>query len=261
MNGSEFPIPNVDPFPLLGRIAKRAFDVVVDACGLIRASPLFVVMPIVIKATSHGSVFYRANRVGQFRHEFAMIKFRTMTATADLSGPLVTGGDDPSITRAGTWMRKMKIEKIPQFYNVLADSMSVVGPRQQSPPYIQYYGREGLRSLAVKPGLTSPAMIVSQESLLTLGSPKEVEQYYVDQLLPKRIERNLAYIDYWSFSADIKCVYRTIRALFSTDTSRRHNPIGNQKQADGELKNQLGKTWDYRFSTIYFKARLHAIVN
>ena len=227
MNDPEFTIPNVNPIAIPGRIAKRALDVVVALSGLICASPLFVIMPIVIKATSPGPVFYRANRVGQFGHNFKMIKFRTMIATADHSGPLVTGGDDPRITSVGAWMRKMKIDEIPQLCNVFAGSMSVVGPRPQSPRYIEHYGEGGLRSLTVKPGLTSPAMIVSQETLLDAGSPEENERYYVESLLPIRVQNDLDYIDNWSFMGDVRCAFRTAQAMFSRDSARKHKPIGS----------------------------------
>ena len=227
MKKSEAKIARIHPIPIPGRIAKRLFDLTLSMAGLLCVLPLFVIIPITIKVTSHGPVFYRANRVGQFGHEFRMFKFRTMTATADSTGPLVTGGRDPRITKVGAWMRKLKIDESPQLFNVLAGSMSVVGPRPQSPKYLEHYGEAGMRSLSVKPGLTSPAMIVSQESLLEAESPEENEKNYLENLLPIRIEHDLNYVDTWSFMGDVRCTFRTAWAMVATDATRRKMPIGS----------------------------------
>ena len=113
-------IPHVNPIPVPGRIAKRLFDIALSSVGLLCTLPFLVIFAVAIKSTSHGPVFYRAKRVGQFGREFTMFKFRTMTATADSTGTLVTGGKDPRITKVGAWMRKFKVDEIPQLLNVLA---------------------------------------------------------------------------------------------------------------------------------------------
>jgi len=208
-----------------GRVAKRTFDVVLAGCGLVVALPVFLVVPILIKMTSPGPVFYGARRVGLRGQQFQMWKFRTMRPDASASSALITGGEDPRITRIGAYLRKLKIDELPQLLNVLNGTMSIVGPRPQSPKYVEHYDESALRTLSVKPGLTGPAMIVSQETLLSSQSPQDNESYYLEHLLPERITRDLYYVDHWSFGLDVTCVVRTAQALLSRDRSVRQKSI------------------------------------
>jgi len=156
---------------------KRAFDVVVSALVVAVASPLWLLVVLLIKMDTKGPVLHRALRVGRGGREFTLFKFRTMQADARATGPIITRRDDPRITRVGRVLRWAKIDEMPQLINVLKGDMSIVGPRPEDPRYVAEYTREQRRVLTVRPGMASPAFIAyrhEEEMLAGQDDPEEI---------------------------------------------------------------------------------------
>ena len=133
---------------------KRLLDFSAACCGLILLSPLFLIIAILIKLDSPGSVFFRQKRVGLRFKPFSIFKFRTMVTDAEKRGAQVSSGDDPRITRVGRFLRKYKVDELPQLLNVVAGDMSLVGPRPEVPRYVEHFRKEYEEILQVKPGIT-----------------------------------------------------------------------------------------------------------
>src|SRR5690348_14301072 len=138
---------------------RRAFDIVAAALVLLCASPLLLMIAIVVGVTSRGGVIYRARRVGRHGRPFAMLKFRTMVANADRIGPLVTCRRDPRVTMAGRWLRRTKLDELPELWNVIRGDMSMVGPRPENPIAVARYSASQMAILDARPGITSPSTI------------------------------------------------------------------------------------------------------
>ncbi|MCQ2307191.1 MAG: sugar transferase [Bacteroidales bacterium] len=195
---------------------KRIFDIVASGCGLIVLSPLFLVLAIWIKLDSKGSVFYRQVRVGRGNRDFRIFKFRSMEIDSD-SGSLVTiGGHDPRITRSGYFIRKFKLDELPQLINVLVGDMSLVGPRPEVRHYVDYWTPEQMHVLDVRPGITDPASIrfINENELLEKAD--NPEKYYIEVIMQEKIKLYLEYVDKVGFWYDIKLIFQTIKAIFQT---------------------------------------------
>jgi lipopolysaccharide/colanic/teichoic acid biosynthesis glycosyltransferase len=193
---------------------KRAFDIVVSSLVIIIALPLWVIVGIIIKIDSPGPVFYRGQRVGRYGKLFAIYKFRTMVVDAPKRGPGITHDNDPRITRAGRFLRKLKIDEMPQLINVLKGEMSIVGPRPEDPRYVAHYTPEQRRVLSVRPGMASPAFIKyrHEENLLaTCGNP---EDFYLTKILPDKLKMDLDYINKQSFLFDLSILIKAALSLF-----------------------------------------------
>jgi lipopolysaccharide/colanic/teichoic acid biosynthesis glycosyltransferase len=152
--------------------------------------PLFLLAAAIAWAGQGRPVFYRATRLGRGGHPFVMLKFRTMAQNADQVGPPVAARGDARITRAGRFLRATKLDEIPQFLHVLRGDMSMVGPRPEAPTFLSHYGEEGLRSLAVKPGVTGPAAIAFM--FQAESDRADFHAYYVERLLPLKLKLNAA---------------------------------------------------------------------
>jgi lipopolysaccharide/colanic/teichoic acid biosynthesis glycosyltransferase len=194
-------------------IVKRLFDVVTAILALVVTAPLWALASIILKVSSPGPVIYRTRRVGKGGHPFTLYKFRTMFAEAANSGPGVTVSGDERITRAGTLLRRTKIDELPQLFNVLVGDMSIVGPRPEDPRYVAHYTDEQRRVLSVRPGLTSPASIAYRYEEDALHGP-DVEDVYVNEILPRKLELDLAYIEHRSVLVDLRVIVQTFSALF-----------------------------------------------
>lgn len=190
---------------------KRAFDVAVAIMLLIVTSPLWVLAAIAIKLTSPGPVFYRSTRVGRGGSQFTLLKFRTMTGGA---GPRVTASSDVRITRAGQILRRLKIDELPQFLNVVAGDMSLVGPRPEDPRYVRGYTAEQRRVLTVRPGITSPAAIAYRDEQELMRNASDVESMYVNEILPAKLALDLEYVDRRSLLLDLVLIARTAAGIF-----------------------------------------------
>lgn len=192
---------------------KRLFDVVVSGAGLILLSPLLLALALAVKLGSPGPIFYRANRVGCYGTPFKLLKFRSMVINADRIGPAVTGAADPRITRVGRFLRRTKLDELPQLINVLRGEMSLVGPRPEDPRYVALYTEEQRQVLNVRPGITSPASVAYRnEEAMLVGD--DWEKHYVEQIMPAKLAVDLEYARNASLWRDVRVILGTLRALF-----------------------------------------------
>lgn len=194
-------------------MAKRLFDIVVAAVGLVVLSPLFVLLAIWIKLDSSGPVFYRGERVGKDGDLFHMFKFRSMAENAAQIGPRITARHDQRVTRPGRFLRDSKLDELPQLINMLRGEMSLVGPRPEDPRYVALYTPEQRRVLSVRPGITSPASVAYRDEEAMLRH-HNVDDWYTRVLMPRKLEMDLAYIEHMSLWSDLKVIAMTIRVLF-----------------------------------------------
>ena len=194
---------------------KRLFDIVASGCGLFVLSPILILVAIWIKLDSKGPVFYRQMRVGRHNKDFRIFKFRSMRVGADKGSLVTIGGRDPRVTRSGYYIRKFKIDELPQLINVFLGDMSLVGPRPEVRKYVDLYTQEQLHVLDVRPGITDLASIRyrnENEILETVANP---EQYYIDVIMPDKLRINLEYVANHSFLYDIKLIFKTFWEIIS----------------------------------------------
>jgi lipopolysaccharide/colanic/teichoic acid biosynthesis glycosyltransferase len=191
----------------------RFLDAIASGLGLIVLSPLFLLVALAIWLDSPGPVFFRARRVGKEGVPFSLYKFRSMVAGADKQGPGITATGDARITRVGRFLRRTKIDELPQLINVLEGEMSLVGPRPEDPRYVALYTPEQRRVLAVRPGITSAASLAyrHEEQLLT---GEDWETTYRTRVLPEKLTIDLAYLEQRTISSDLKLIFHTITAIF-----------------------------------------------
>jgi lipopolysaccharide/colanic/teichoic acid biosynthesis glycosyltransferase len=209
---------NPEPTPLSQtfycRAGKRWFDAAASLAGLVVLSPLFLMVAIAIKVTSRGPVLFRQVRVGQFGREFRIVKFRSMTDVQDQQSPLLTASGDARITPVGRWLRKTKVDELPQLLNVVFGEMSLVGPRPEVPRYMDAYTDRQKLIFLTRPGVTGPtANSYIQEEQLLAGQPDK-ESFYRRVLLPAKLEMDLIYCKDVSFSQDLKLIFTTFAKIF-----------------------------------------------
>ncbi|MEE0983067.1 MAG: sugar transferase, partial [Bacteroidales bacterium] len=189
---------------------KRLFDVVCSFFGLLVLSPLFVFLSLWVGLGSKGGVFYKQKRVGRFNKDFTLYKFRSMRVGADKKGLLTIGGKDSRVTKAGFFIRKYKLDELPQLLNVLKGDMSFVGPRPEVRKYVDMYTERQLKVLDVRPGITDLASIKYRNENDLLATADNPEQYYIDFVMQDKLALNLQYIETRTFFGDIKLIFRTI---------------------------------------------------
>jgi lipopolysaccharide/colanic/teichoic acid biosynthesis glycosyltransferase len=189
---------------------KRAFDIFCSLLGLIILAPLLTVIAICIALESQGGVFYKQLRVGRFGKEFYLYKFRTMYPDADKKGLLTVGGRDPRITRLGYYLRKFKLDELPQLLNVLNDSMSLVGPRPEVKKYVDLYTPEQREVLNVRPGITDYASLEYFSENELLAGSADPEKTYVEEIMPAKLELNKKYIEEAGLFTDLKIIFKTL---------------------------------------------------
>jgi lipopolysaccharide/colanic/teichoic acid biosynthesis glycosyltransferase len=194
-------------------MVKRIFDDLVAAAGLILALPILLAAALAIKLDSPGPVVYRARRVGKDGVLFDMYKLRTMVSDADRTGPALTSGQDPRVTRSGRILRQWKIDELPQLVNVLRGEMSLVGPRPESPDYARYYTADQRRVLTVRPGITGPAQIRYRHEETVLGQCANPEQEYVARVMQQKLAIDLDYVRHRSFGGDVMLLVQTVAAV------------------------------------------------
>jgi lipopolysaccharide/colanic/teichoic acid biosynthesis glycosyltransferase len=186
----------------------RLFDIIFSFIILIILLPLFLLFALVIILTSKGGVFYLQKRVGKDGKIFSLIKFRTMFVNADKQG-LLTVGNDKRITKFGKFLRKYKLDELPQFLNVLIGQMSIVGPRPEVPKYVDLYNQEQKKVLSVKPGITDYASLLYFNESNELVRSSEPEKHYINVIMPHKINLSLEYIENKSLWFDIKIIFWT----------------------------------------------------
>ena len=194
---------------------KRLFDIVASGCGLLVLSPLFLVVAIWIKLDSRGPVFYRQVRVGYKNKDFRIFKFRSMRIGADKGSLVTIGGRDPRITRSGYFIRKYKLDELPQLINVFIGDMSLVGPRPEVRHYVEYWTPEQMHVLDVRPGITDPASIKFRNENELMGMAEDPEDYYINVIMQEKIKLYLEYVENASFMYDLMLIFKTFKVIIS----------------------------------------------
>ena len=203
-------------FPIHNRILlKRLFDVVASGCGLLVLSPLFLLLAVWIKLDSAGPVFYRQTRVGRYNRDFRLYKFRSMRVGADRQGLITVGGHDPRITQSGYFIRKYKLDELPQLINVFIGDMSLVGPRPEVRKYVDMYTPEQLHVLDVRPGITDMASIRYRNENELLAQATDPDKYYIEVIMPDKLHINLEYVARHSFWFDITLIFKTFKEIIA----------------------------------------------
>lgn len=194
---------------------KRLMDIFFSLIGLILLFPLFLIIGLIIALDSKGGVFYKQTRVGKDGKDFKLFKFRSMAVGSDKKGLLTVGGNDSRITKPGYFIRKYKIDELPQLINVFIGDMSLVGPRPEVRKYVDLYNQEQQKVLSVKPGITDYASIAYINENEVLGKSSNPEKTYIEEVMPSKLMLNLKYIEEKSVITDIKIIFRTIAKIIS----------------------------------------------
>jgi len=192
---------------------KRVFDIVCSLILLVILSPVMLVLSLMIVCDSKGGVFYRQERVTTNGRIFKIFKFRTMVKDADKKGTLVTVGNDSRITRVGKLLRKARLDEFPQLINVLLGDMSFVGTRPEVQKYVERYNNEMYATLLMPAGITSTASIMYKDEDEILSNCEDVDETYINKVLPEKMKYNLEYIENFNFFYDIKIMFMTVWAV------------------------------------------------
>ena len=192
------------------KVVKRIFDFICSTLGLIVLSPVLLAIAIKIKTGSDGPVFFKQIRVGEKNNEFEILKFRTMVVDAEKLGRQITVGNDNRITKIGAFLRKYKLDELPQLINVFKGDMSLVGPRPEVPRYVKLYNDEQKKVLEVKPGITDLASIRYRDENELLGEAENPDDFYINTIMPDKLALNLEYINNNNLFVDIYIILRTI---------------------------------------------------
>ena len=192
----------------------RVFDILFSFFGLLILSPFFVIIWLIIVLTSRGGGFYTQNRVGKDGKDFSLYKFRSMRKDADKGSLITVGGRDPRITKIGYFIRKFKIDELPQLFNVLKGDMSLVGPRPEVRKYVDLYTEEQKKVLSVRPGITDYASIEYVDENEILGKADNPDEVYVSQIMPDKIKLNMKYIENKSVKEYFIIIFLTVFKIF-----------------------------------------------
>jgi len=196
-------------------IQKRFFDLFFSSLGVLLLAPLFLCIGFWIKLDSTGPVFFRQERVGRFGKTFLIFKFRTMCLNAEANGQQITVGADSRITGAGVFLRRYKLDELPQLLNVIAGDMSLVGPRPEVPRYVALYP-DSIKDvvLSVPPGITDFASIEYKDENTILGNAYDPERAYIEHVMPQKLKHYQRYVEVRSLWVDLVLILRTIKAIF-----------------------------------------------
>jgi lipopolysaccharide/colanic/teichoic acid biosynthesis glycosyltransferase len=193
---------------------KRLFDLSVSLLGLVVTAPVLAGAAILIKLEDGGPVFFRQERVGRHGRRFLIWKLRTMVSDAERRSGQLTVGSDDRITRIGRWLRRAKLDELPQLFNVVGGTMSLVGPRPEVPRYVELYTDSQQSVLEMVPGITDPASIEYRDEAAILAASEDPERTYIDEIMPEKIRLNLEYAQsrtgLWS---DVRVILRTLAVL------------------------------------------------
>lgn len=194
---------------------KRTFDIIFSFIGLVMLLPFFLIISIFIIIDSRGGIFYRQVRVGKNNIDFKLFKFRTMASGSDKKGLLTVGGRDSRITRIGYYLRKYKLDELPQLLNVFIGDMSLVGPRPEVRRYVDMYNVEQKKVLNAKPGITDYASIEYSNENELLAKSIDPEKTYIEEVMPAKLLLNQKYISEQGLGTDIRIIFRTIAKIAS----------------------------------------------
>jgi len=196
-------------------LIKRGFDFICSLIGILILSPVFVVIWIWIKLESEGPALFLQTRVGKNNKDFKLYKFRTMYVNAEAKGQLTVGMRDPRITGAGYVLRKYKLDELPQLFNVLEGTMSLVGPRPEVRKYVDMYTSTQMQVLNVKPGITDLASIQFINENELLAKAEHPEEYYINEIMPAKLRINMEYVHNRAFFKDLLLIFKTLSKIVS----------------------------------------------
>jgi lipopolysaccharide/colanic/teichoic acid biosynthesis glycosyltransferase len=191
----------------------RFFDILFSFLGLIILAPVFIIIALLNVCTSRGGIFYTQKRVGQHNKDFTLFKFRTMRTGAEAKGLLTVGTKDTRVTSLGYFLRKYKLDELPQLWNVLKGDMSLVGPRPEVRKYVDLYNNEQKHVLDVRPGITDYASIEYRNENHILAQSDNPEKQYIEEIMPEKLRLNLRYIENRSLKAYFKILFLTVKAI------------------------------------------------
>lgn len=194
---------------------KRLFDIVFSIALLAILFPMFLVISIFILIDGRGGIFFGQKRIGLNEKPFIIWKFRTMKPNAEAGGQLTVGARDSRITGIGYYLRKYKIDELPQLWNVFVGEMSIVGPRPEVPKYVEMYSAAQKKVLSIKPGITDYASLEYFSESELLAKAENPEQVYINEIMPAKLNLNLIYVENHSFADDLRIISRTIVRIFS----------------------------------------------
>jgi len=194
-------------------VLKRLFDITCSLVGIIFLLPVFLVIVLAIIINSGFPIFYFQTRVGKNNRDFKLFKFRTMYVDADKKGLLTVGGRDPRVTPVGYYLRKFKLDELPQLFNVLFGSMSLVGPRPEVRKYVEMYNEDQKRVLEVKPGITDYASLEYINENEILAKSENPEQTYINEIMPAKLKLNMRYINEAGLLTDLTIITRTVQKI------------------------------------------------
>lgn len=194
-------------------ITKRIFDIVVGLITLVVLFPVFVILCMIIKLDSKGPIMFRQTRVTQYGREFRILKFRTMVADAEKIGAQVTTKNDGRVTRVGIFLRKCRLDEIPQLFNIISGDMSFVGTRPEVVKYVERYTDEMMATLLLPAGVTSEASIEYKDEEKILTNNTDTDKIYVEVVLPEKMKFNLRCIKEFSLYGELKTMVRTVLAV------------------------------------------------
>jgi lipopolysaccharide/colanic/teichoic acid biosynthesis glycosyltransferase len=192
---------------------KRFFDILFSFIGLIVLSPFLLIIALLVLFSGPGGVFFMQNRVGRDNEDFKLFKFRTMRPGSEKKGQLTVGSRDARVTRTGYFLRKYKLDELPQLINVLIGDMSLVGPRPEVRKYVNLYNREQMQVLSVRPGITDEASIRYFEESDLLAKAEDPERMYIEKVMPEKLRINLEYIKHRSLGRDFGIIFRTFARI------------------------------------------------
>lgn len=193
---------------------KRSFDLFFSTIGLVLLSPVLLIISFLVYREDRGPIFFRQERVGKDEITFRIFKFRTMFIDAEKRGTQITiGHKDPRVTSTGYFLRRYKIDELPQLINVLKGEMSFVGPRPEVPRYVRHYNESQKKVLSVRPGITDFASIYFKDESELLAKASDPESFYISDILPKKLELSLKYVERQSLYLDVMLVLKTIFSI------------------------------------------------
>ena len=193
-------------------VLKRVFDIISSFIVFVILSPVFLIVAVWIKLDSNGGIFYKQKRVGKNRVEFGLFKFRTMRPNSDQI-KITVGDRDPRVTEVGYYLRKYKLDELPQLINILRGEMSVVGPRPEVSQYVNLYNEQQLEVLSVKPGLSDLATLEYVNESEILAKSDNPHETYINEIMPDKLKLNLEYIKKQSFLLDLGIIFKTFARI------------------------------------------------
>ncbi len=194
-------------------VAKRVFDLIMSIVLIVILFPALLMIGVAVKVTSPGEVIFQQTRVTTYGKRFRIYKFRTMVAGAPQKGAAVTVNGDARVTKIGSFLRKVRLDELPQLFNIVKGEMSFVGTRPEVERYVEHYTNEMFATLLLPAGVTSPASIEYKDEERLLAEGKDVDATYISEILPAKMEYNLKYLKEFSFWGDIRILFQTVLAV------------------------------------------------